>query len=512
MKEVKPIIWLALASLGFRIFLYFIFHNEIVVGPDFINMANLGRRFASGEYYGVLDTYWSPAYPILIGIITFFTKSALMSATIISILAASLIAPFTYYLIEQSYGQKAGIIAAIIAIFFPHLSNSMFSLGTENIYLLLITGALILGWRGFSNDSTKDYFGVGILVGLAYLTRPEAFGYLVFFILVIFSKSLWEKKLPFGRIPSKQIFTLLIGFALLATPYIIYLKQQTGTWTISGKIQVNTITAYAEDEIKPDTPDDVKPGAEGIRTYFKYFVINLMEFQKSLSFLLPSLLFILIGLGLFVAPWNKERLQREIYLVAFCLITILGYAVAVVRDRYFYILLPIFFGWIAYGVVQLERWFQESKQNFLPNRFLEFFNKKSFVIVSLIIIFAYVFPINFFVRTKEKAWEVAAYEERDAGLWLKENGNPSALVFSAVLRPVFYSEHKHLPLTTKTIEDTLKQIKEKKVEYVITSERSLYRNPTLKGFTEVLENSPDFEMIYDRKDYSKYRISIFRAK
>lgn len=509
MKEIKTVIWLTLAGLGFRIFLYLLFANEIVLGPDQIAMSNLGRNFASGNYYGVLNTYWTPLYPILLGIFTFFTKSVVTSALVISFIAGSLIVPLTFYLVKQSFGRRVALIAAILSIFLPYFINSMFAAGTENIYLVWITGALIVGWFGFRNDSVKDYFIVGILLGLAYLTRPEAIGYLAFFSLTIFTKSLLQKRSPLGLIPAKQIFALLIGFSLLATPYLFYLKKETGIWTISGKVQANTIVGGFEAPVDEENDD---PGELGVKSFMKYFVMNLVRVQKSISYVVPSFLFIFIGLGLFSSRWNKRRFLREMYLILFCVLTILGYAAAVVQDRYLYILLPVFLGWIAYGIVKLENWFQKSKQTFLPNRVLELINGKTFIAICLIAVYAYVFPIHFFVRTQERAWEETAYEERDAGLWLQENGNPSALVFSAVLRPVFYSGQSHLPLTTKNIEETLRQIKEKKVDYVITSDRSLIRNPSLKGFAELLENSADFELVYEQKGHPNYKISIFKAK
>lgn len=512
MKDLKTIIWLTLAALGFRIFLYFLFANEIVITPDPMEMCSHGQQFASGNYYGVLSTYWTPVYPILIGILTFFTNSAIVSAIIISIVASCLIVPLTYCLVKQSFGQQVAIIAAVISVFFPHLINSMFEIGTENVYILWIIGALIVGWNGFQSNSAKDFFFVGVLLGLAYLTRPEAFGYIPFFIFVIIGKNLWQKKSLLGWNTSKPIFTLLIGFSLLASPYIFYLKQQTGFWTISGKIQVNTIVGDFEDYYESADAKLDEAEKPGLKDFLKDFSLNLIKIQKSFSFLVPILLFVVIGLGLFAAAWDKERLLRESYLIVFCCLTILGYAASVVQDRYFYVLLPIFFGWIALGIVKLEDWFQKSIQNFSQNRILNNINQNSVLAFCLLIIFVYVLPLNLFIRTKEKAWEITQYEERDAGLWLKENGKPSALVFSPIRRPVFYSGLQQLPHTSKTIEETLSVIKEKKADYIITSERSLKRNPSLNGFTEVLENSGEFELIYDRKDHPNYRISIFKVK
>lgn len=511
MKELITVTWLTLASLIFRVLLYFLFANEIVASADVIQMSILGRNFSSGNFYGVLNTYWTPVYPVFLGLFTIFTKSVVQSAIIISIISGALIVPLTFYLVKQSYGKQVALIAGILAIFLPHFINSMFDIGTENLYLLWITGSLILGWRAFKYDKPKDYLLVGILLGISYLTRPEAFGYLALFVFVIFSKRLLEKQSILGWATTKQIVALSLGFFLFAAPYMFYLKSETGIWTISGKIQANTIVGDFEANENSGNTENNESEKLSFRSFTKYFILNLMQIQKSLSYLVPSFLFMIIGLGLFARRWNKRRYLRETYLIIFCVLTILGYAAAVVQDRYLFILLPIFLGWIAYGIVHLAIWLRESIQNLPVNNFLVFLTQKGTISLLLIFVYVYLFPINFFVRTKEKAWAETAYEEREAGLWLKNNSNPSALVFSAVLRPVFYSENKHLPLTTTTIDETLKDIKQKNAQFIITSERSLIRNPSLKGLSEVLVNSPEYELVYERKDFADYKISIFKV-
>lgn len=513
-KELKSIVWLTLGAIAYRVFLYILFSNEIVFDSDQIRMGNLAKTFATGDIQGVLHTYWAPFYPILLGTVTFFTNSVVQSAVLIAFITGSLLVPLTYFLIRQSYEHRVAVIAAIIVIFFPHLINSVFALGTENPYSLLIIGALIINWKGLKEDSARLQFLTGLLLGLAYLTRPESFGYLAFFILAIIFKNLWHK-ISINWNVSKQIAAFIIGFSIFATPYLFYLRYETGSWTISGKTKINTIMGdLSEKDEDPEQPlEENQTITKRTVTFLKYFFLNLIEFQKSFSFLFPALLLILIGLGLFSVAWDREKFFRESYLIIFCLLTILGYAAAVIQTRYFYVLLPIFVGWMAHGIIQLERWFQDSIQNFKSNRFFEFFNKKAFVSICVIAVFLYVLPINFYMRSKEQSWNLTHYEERDAGLWLKANGKPSAVVFSVALRPVFYSEREHFfPLKgIENVDDTLKLIKEKKIDYVIINER-FANKPLIQSFNQAIENSPDFELIYEKNSYPGYKISIYKPK
>lgn len=209
---------------------------------------------------------------------------------------------------------------------------------------------------------------------------------------------------------------------------------------------------------------------------------------------------------------GKERLRREFYLILFCLFTICGYALAVSETRYFYILLPIFFGWIARGIIQLNTWFYESGKDWMPDNLSFVFNKKFFIACCLIIIYVYVLPINIFTSSSEKLWKTYAYEERDAGLWLKENGKPSALIFSASRTPVFYSEGEQAYPTTTNIDEVFTEIKKKNVDYVIFSERSLKRNSFLENFDKTLQNDSNFELVYKNNKQPGYGILIFKRK
>jgi hypothetical protein len=511
MKEWKLISALFLSAIIFRILHYLAFSGEIVAGLDQIANITLGRKFASGDFYGVLDTYWTPVYPFLIGIVTFFINDIILPALMISIVAGSLAIPVTYFLVRQSYGKREAVIAAVIAVFYPHLVNSsVFTIGTENVYLLWIIGALIIGSKALEKDSARDFLLTGILVGLAYLTRPEAFGYVFFFAPLIFIKHLANKR-AFSRRFFMQLGAFFLGFALLAAPYLFYLRSETGSWKISAKVDKNFADGKYSDEFLQKLDEEEAAAAKSLKQkgkdVAKIVVANTMEIHKNFPYLVPIFLLMLAALGLFGRHWEKRRLYREIYLILFCILTILGYAASVIQTRYLFILLPIFFGWIACGILQLERWLNASLRSWSPNKFHYPVNSKSFFILCLLLIYFYVLPLNLFMLSRD-----APVEERDAGLWLKENGKKAPLIMSDSVRPVFYAEGKRLPLATAEINEISAQMKEKQIDYLVVSERSIKRKQFLEGLTETLQNSPEFELIYQKNEQSDSKISIFKLK
>ncbi|MGD9628389.1 MAG: glycosyltransferase family 39 protein [Pyrinomonadaceae bacterium] len=530
-EELKAVLFVTAAGFAFRIVHYFLFASYIVAGSDAMQNIKLGRKFASGNFSGVLDTYWPPLYPILIGAVTIFVDDLVLPAVIISIVAGSLAVPLTYYFVRQSYGHDAGIVAAVLAVFFPYLINSVFAIGTENLYYLFIVGALFTGWKGLMNDSPTSYLSTGVLLGLGYLTRPEAIGYPIFFIALAVGKAVWQKR-PFRRETILQVSSILLGFALLSVPYLLYLKSETGSWTISGKMGKNFASGvFSEEQTKgaptrslEDSTDDSRPTIKNLASNFFF---NLREAHKAIGELMPIFLLLLAGLGLFGEKLSEERLKREAFLVAFCFLTIVGYAATWVLERYLYILFPIFFGWIALGIIRLERWYRESVSDWTFGRYLSRINYHSFVALCLVLVYLYVFTTNFYVRSSASSWQQAAYEERDAGKWIKENGKSNPNLFTESYRPAFYADGIQYWSESTDLEVIMSQIKQCKgdslitsgppnrdckIDYVVSSERSLRGNPFLENFTDVLRNDPEFTLVYETDKQPGYKISVFEHK
>ena len=510
MNERKTIFLLFLAGLGFRLLHCVLFANEIIPGSDQMQEIMLGRKFASGDFYGVLDTYWAPVYPILIGLLSAFIDSPVVPAAIVSMVAGSLVVSLTYVLVRQSYGRPEAFVAAALAVFFPHMINSVVMIGSENVYMVFVLGFLIVAWKALRDNSTVLHLLTGLILGLAYLTRPEAIGYPIYFVLVVLVYNFWLKR-PFLRNSLPQVAALLLGFFLFAAPYIFYLRGETGKWTISGKTEINALMAKVGDSPELENVGG-SPSQKPARVFLKYFLLNLVEVNKIVPVMFPPLLFLLVGLGLFRNAWDKKRLEREVFLILFCLVTVLGYAAAVAQLRYFLILLPILFGWSACGIVNFTKWLHDSAQGQVGRKASALLSPPSLVALSIIAVYLYVLPLNFYMRSTERSWEISGYEERDAGLWLKQNAKPDSLIFSASRRPVFYSEARQLPPTTTEIAEIMAAIKEQKVDYIVTSERSLKRNPYLKGFDDILRTDPAFELVYDNAERQGYRISILKMR
>lgn len=510
MKFHKAPLYLLIISVCVRFFYYFL--DKPIIGPDAAEYVRLARHLAAGEFTEGVNSYWAPLLPLLISVPSFFTNSYLLPTLIISFVTGSLAALAVYYLTKQSYGRRAAVIAAAIAILYPHLLRSTFDFGTENIYLLLISSAIIIFWQALRRNSAKNFLLTGILLGLGYLTRPEAFGYLFFFIPWIVLDKFFSKQKVFSRTLFKNALLLFFGFVLIASPYIFYLRSVTGNWTISEKFAKHV----AGDETFSDRKrlyDDALKSPHYIfetgKLFIRLILYNLDNIHKKIPYLFPPLLFLIAGVGLFRTKWTSARFKREIYLLSFCVVTVLGYALTVNEVPYFYVLLPVLFGWVARGIVEMENWLRESIHTLPANKRFNF-NAPVFSILLFIFINVYVFPINSFMRSREAAWVWSVYEQRQAGLWLKENSKSSPVVMSADFRPAFYAEGAHVSIPSGSLEEILSEAALKQVDFLIIDERNIKDHPQLTGLLNASQNYPNLEIVYQANDQPGYKIVIYR--
>jgi hypothetical protein len=404
------------------------------------------------------------------------------------------------------------VIAAVLAVFYPHLINSVFTLGSENVYLILITLCLYTGWKALTSDSLLNYALTGAIVGLAYLTRPEAFAYPVFFVGAILCRNIWQRTAVIKR-SALYGGVFLAAFLLLATPYLLYLRSETGTWTISAKTKINTVMGDYSKVAAKDHDGETEPNVslKTVRVLLYLVADNLIEINKSMPYLIPPIVTVFMALGLFTTGWGWARAKREIYLITFCVLTVLGYAAAVVQTRYFYILLPIILGWSAKGILAFGNWFRSSTSNWsfavLRGRVAAYVPA-----ICLGILFLYLLPLNFFMRPARDLWRERAYEERAAGTWLSENARPMATVFSARKIAPFYAGAVQVSPKSSEIDKLIDEVRASGVEYVVSSDRENKRNPYLKDFEDRLMVDPGFELVYHNDENPDYQIWIFKRK
>ncbi len=231
-KEHLMLIFIFLSGLIFRVIVY---RNEILIQSDTPYFSRLGKNlieygnYVFGENFNI-GLFFPPGYPLFIGIMNLFINDLFVSAKLVS-LSASLITIFLFYIIgKKLYGNEAGLFAAFAYALHPLILKFSVYGTTEALFFFFLFLSIYLFIVLVKRDSFFIYTLLGISIAMSYLTRPEGLLLLLLPFIYLFSSNPLKNK---GRL-LKISFMLLI-FILIISPYVFFLKNSTGKFTLTGK-------------------------------------------------------------------------------------------------------------------------------------------------------------------------------------------------------------------------------------------------------------------------------------
>lgn len=136
--------------------------------------------------------------------------------------------------------------------------------------------------KGFIKNHPGRFFYGGLVVGFAYLVRPEAVGLLVVIPGFLVFRRIVQKERSWTVI-SKCSALLLTGFLLFALPYIVYLSIDTGQWgALSRKAGVTLAINLEKSRVLDADGDGGSAEAEAsdffqlIRRYPLQYAMNVL--------------------------------------------------------------------------------------------------------------------------------------------------------------------------------------------------------------------------------------------
>lgn len=477
--------------------------------PDYLI---LGRNLVTGHGYtvsGQPDLHYPPLFPLTTGLLYLLTGDMKLGSDICFVVFGTLVLLPFYWLVKRLFGARVAVIAAVLLCFFPALTASVLFWGTmiEPLYLFLLYGALCALWiawdRGATlnsgKSSTMACLASGILFGLAYLTKPEATVYVGLMSVLLLLANLWRRgwepafRLPLWRIVI-GLLVLLLAFVAVVSPYFAYIYRHTGRFMVTGKLGVTYVAGEGAVERDPGLYDralsQLDEAGEEIIWFsadrFKYSIWSLVK-SDPLGFLrrtwrnvntLESLLFrrevfpfyllILVSLGLFGSAWSRERLIKELFLLA--IVAPVGIFLPFhIELRYFAPMLPVFLLWVAKGVVAFADWLQSTWSNLSSRTPRHLSLGLSCLICSLLVLYFLVLQ----PRVVSDGLAGLNTSRRAAGLWLKANSPAGALVMSRDTEVPFYAERRWTATPNEDYERFIAYVRKRGANYLVVDEREV---------------------------------------
>ena len=474
--------------------------NELyVMNPDGIQYVKLARNFSFENIFGFLDPYWSPLYPFIIGISRPFFSDVETAAIYVSIVLNSFLVVASFFLIKQHYGIKEAYVGAIITANFQYLVNSANLTTPESLYLLLIILTLILGWKALIDESFKKFVALGFLIGISYLTRPEAIIYLGWFIAIIIIQAIYrsdyKKLLP-------KMMLLISGFVICFLPYVYYIYDSTGVITISAKFAKHIVAGnyyFPSDSMQQD---------HILVTFLKTFLFNLDKQHNALFYLFPPIVSMIAFFGLFRRKWETTRLLRELYFISFIVMSMVCYALTVVEVRYMAVILPVLICWLSKGILEINDLIKSYSKSF-STRVHNVLDSDTFCTFLLIVfVFIYLLPTATYLRSKSDIWSDFEIETKLAGVWLKENSDTKSKIQTSSLTTIHYSKRDGTII--EIADNYVNKFQTSDRDYLVVFERS-FKNPDgYKNFRAKLYKKIDFEKVYEYSEVENFGLTIYK--
>jgi hypothetical protein len=146
-------------------------------------------------------------------------------------------------------GPAVGLLAAGIAALDPLWFQQSGFVMSESVYLVVIPTMLLFAIRCIDRPSRWNFVILGVLIGIATLTRSEAVDFIVLLGLpvVIFASSFWHKRVALGLL-------LLAGIAVVLGPWLIRNEIQLGSPILSTNGGLTLSGSYSDATLSPDSP------------------------------------------------------------------------------------------------------------------------------------------------------------------------------------------------------------------------------------------------------------------
>ncbi|GAB4339735.1 MAG: hypothetical protein Kow0099_15110 [Candidatus Abyssubacteria bacterium] len=195
-------------------------------------------------YLGEPQLFMPPGYGVLAYPFYVLTGDIEWSGMLCSAVSYLMIIATSFYVARFLFGRGAGLLASFFVAFCPTLiSLSYVNLSDVTFSFFYLLSFWIFVRMISRKDDIREAMLLGIVMGIAYLVRPEMFlvAVLALGALFVFSAREMIQKKGAGVMLSPILATAC--FLVFLVPYMMFLQRHTGMWTFSGKTATIFIVA-----------------------------------------------------------------------------------------------------------------------------------------------------------------------------------------------------------------------------------------------------------------------------
>jgi len=501
---------------------------QLFLNEDFIEdeggtvYSRLGRNLIQGGQYAFGENYnqgiiFPPGYPIFIGLINLFVKDLLTSGKTVSFLF-SLATVILFYFIGKNLGSKeVGLFSALSFAIYPFILRASALVASESIFIFFFFLSFYSFILLLKKNSTLNAILFGTLSAYTYLIRPEGF------VLLLLPLLFW-------KCISKSFFktcVILIIFGFGVSPYLLFLRNSTGKFILSGKSAMNYLegervigadyeklthslnkqkTQIVIFEAVTETSLFHQAYKNPVQLIKKY-AANIREEASWIFFLSIPVLFPLI-----FSFYSKDLLKSKIKLSLIFLFSLLVFVFPLfqIKIQYTYSIISLL-------ILLASPGFQNSDSalagvlNFYGVKrtgFISSLLKNTKYLVIVFLILAALFYIAYLAVGKKDI----PVEHINAALFLKERFPEYERINVMSRKPwvSFYSNARYTSLPYAICSDIINFAKLYAVDFIVIDERTLGQRENYDNLIQLDTYTNEVELIY--QDDSTKLIKIFKVR
>ena len=421
-----------LLSVSFFLTIYLFIQTYVIALDGAFQYIPIAKDFASGFFRRAISHNQQPLYPLIIAFVSRWVSDFELTGKLVSSFFGILIIFPVYFLGKRIFDEKIAFLSTLLLAIHPYIRRFSADVLKESTYLFFLGIAIWFAWRTIQSEKRYPYLFIPLFSALAYLVRPDG----VEVLLVIFFYVFLVKKFDNPGKKGAVILLLLLSSFVLFLPYLIYLRESTGTWTLSRAKSFSGLLGL---------------GVASTEVSFTYKILwSLKKLNlEILAIFHPVYAFLLIiGLlrGIFYRLKTGEGFLLSFcglhYVVLFLMVlnitewggdkTILAVHLS---GRHVMSLLLVSIYWIGEGVITIYQLVSKKMES--SPLFLRLKPRKQSVIIFvtlLVLILAIVLPKTLKPQRHERL------PEKWAGAWIKNQSGKGATIFTDMPRVAYYAD------------------------------------------------------------------------
>jgi uncharacterized membrane protein len=479
---------LAILLLGSLVLSIYLFFRTYIISMDgafqYIPMAKV---FASGSFRDAVGlSGQQPLYSFLIASVSRSVSDFELAGKLISSFFGIMVIFPVYFLGKQIFDRKVAFLSAFFLAIHPYIRRFSGDVLKESTYLFLLAAAIWFTLRTLEREKIFPYLFVPLFSALAYLVRPDG----IEVLLVVFFYILFIKKFDSPGKKWAAILLLLLSSFILFLPYLLYLREATGEWTLSKAKSIGGLLGWG--------------GMGGELSYTSKIIYSLKKLNLQILAIYHPLYLFLLTIGLFKRASSHFKNEEKFlisffvlhYLVLFLMILNLtdwkrGERVQeylLISGRHVLPLLLISIYWVGEGFLVVYQWIYKKVESHSLLIRLDSKRRSTVALVTLsILILAIVLP---------KTLKPQRYErmtEKWAGIWIKNQSGKGTMVFTTIPRVAYYADGngEYIDFKKDKWDKVRASMVEKGALYLVIGQRDIVDFPNETGsiksnFNEVI--------------------------